>query len=105
MGGGDDTDAAHLQQTADVLIDEFGQFGVGGVNFVGQVTDAAGQALHDGAAGALFGVGDRCGAQAQACVDQGLSLQAAQSSPHRLSRTDQVKSACSRSRAIFTHLK
>ncbi|MEV4013680.1 hypothetical protein AB0J35_24565 [Nonomuraea angiospora] len=50
MGGGDGTDAMRLQQTADMLIDELGQFGIGGVHFVGQVTDATGQTLDDGAA-------------------------------------------------------
>jgi hypothetical protein len=48
----------------------------------------AGQALHHGAAGAFFGIGigDGCGTQAQAGVDQGLPLQGPQSLPQGFGR-------------------
>ncbi|MGI5287721.1 hypothetical protein ACQEVF_30895 [Nonomuraea polychroma] len=48
----------HLQQVADMPDDELGQLAVCSVHFGGQVADAAGQALHHGAADALFGIGD-----------------------------------------------
>jgi hypothetical protein len=59
---GNDTDTAHGGQVRDVLVDELGDFLVGLAGFVGQIADAAGQAQHHGAAGAVSGIGGGRGA-------------------------------------------